>query len=672
MKSRSRVKDLPAVRVADLFCGAGGSSTGLAQACEQMGVAYSLTAVNHWDVAIATHSKNHPEAKHLLTEVDQLQAGALSADGVLDILWASPSCSEHSYAKGGHNIDDQKRCSAWAIAREVERYLPAVAIVENVPPFRNWGPTELSRDRNGVPKLDKHGDVIKRPIKARRGETYRAWFAAIEALGYTGSARVINAADFGAPQTRARLFIAFTAPGIKFEWPRETHGAPGSLEVTAGLRQPWRGSREIINRDLPIHSIFDRKKPLAENTLRRIMVGAQRYWGEAFLVILRRHADARSLDLPLQTVAAQAQHMGLADVALRQLVSSNGANAIPRPTDKPGPTVTAEGSRSFHLYESKITPLVSGNCSDAIPQPEGDPVGAVTAKGYKFVVAPTMRPIIGANRTNNTPRSDDEPAPPPTTGGGVFIAEPAAFVLGQQSNSAPRHTKLPSPTVATGGKISVVESKVIVLGQHGGGVARPGSEPFSTIATDGYVRIFEPVVLDVRHGERPHQPKLPGDPLGTVTGKNGVGIGEASLHRVEIAEPFVVSFAERDGKGSGKRITSPKTPENPLGAVITRDRFALCEPSVELLASLPDDAPKDRIFVGSDGVLYLLDIRFRMLEPEELALAQSFPPDYVFTGAKCRKTAQIGNAVPVCVARALMTQAILALRGPKGALRLVA
>lgn len=659
MRQRSKVKDLPAVRVADLFCGAGGSSTGLAQACEHMGVPYSLTAVNHWDVAIATHSKNHPEAKHLLTEVDQLQAGALSADGVLDILWASPSCSEHSYAKGGHNIDDQKRCSAWAIAREVERYLPAVVIVENVPPFRNWGPTELARDRHGVPKIDKHGEVIKRPIKSRRGETYRAWFAAIEALGYSGSARVINAADFGAPQSRARLFIAFTAPGIKFEWPQESHGAPGSLEVTAGLRQPWRGSREIINRDLPIQSIFDRKKPLAENTLRRIMVGAQRYWGDPFLVILRRYANARSLDLPAPTVAARAQHMGLAEVSLQQLVSSNGSKAIPRPSDSPSPTLTAEGARSYHLYEADIEPLISGNCSDAVPQPGAQPVGAVTAKGYKFVVAPELRAIVGANRTNNTPRTDEEPAPPPTTCGGIFVAEPAAFVLGQQSNSAPRDTKTPAPTVATGGKIAVVESNVIVLGQHGGGVARSGDEPLSTIATDGYVRVFETVVVDIRHGGRPHQPKVPADPLGTVTAKNGVGIGEA------VAEPLAVSSAKSHGKRSVKRAIYPATDE-PGGVIM------LSEPSAETLASLPADAPKDRIFLGSDGILYLLDIRFRMLEPEELALAQDFPRDYKFTGAKWRKTAQIGNAVPVCVARALMTQAILALRGPKGALRLVA
>lgn len=137
------------LKVGDLYCGAGGSSTGLAAACAEYGVPYALTAVNHWDVAIATHSANHPAAKHIRTDVDRLLYRDLSADGRLDLLWASPSCVEHSYAKGGNNIDDQNRVSAWAIVREAERYRPRIIIVENVPPFRNWGPVEVTNKGMG-------------------------------------------------------------------------------------------------------------------------------------------------------------------------------------------------------------------------------------------------------------------------------------------------------------------------------------------------------------------------------------------------------------------------------------------------------------------------------------------------------------------------------------------
>lgn len=646
------------LQVADLFCGAGGSSTGLAQACEDLRVEYQLTAVNHWDIAIATHSANHPNVNHLKSEVDKLTAGELSERGYLDILWASPACTEHSYAKGGHSIDEQKRHSAWAIVREAERYRPKIIIVENVPPFRNWGPTEPVFHKNGRPKLDKKGHQVYRPIKARKGETYRAWFSAMESAGpgYIGRADLINAADYGESQSRVRLFMVFTAPGIDFEWPTPEYGPPDSLEVAAGKRKPWNGARKILNRSYPMESMFERDKPLAENTVRRIAVGAVRYWGEPYLVILRRHADARGLDLPIPTVAAGGSHMGLAQPALRPLVCSNGSNAIPRPDNQPGPTITAQGGRAMHLY------------------------------------APVLRPIVGANRTHNVPVSDEEPTPNLTTahGGGIYVAQPQAILLGQQSNSVARDESQPIPTVATGGKISVAEPVAIVLGQHGGGVARSEEQPMSTVSTDGYVRLFQPVIIDVRHGDRPHQPKLGAQPLGAITSKNGFATAEA----------VIVSYAERDGVGSGKEPAPPKTEDEPLGTVMTRDRFgmaepmiiayhgesksgglhvprtgddplnavctnnqfALVEPTAEVLDSLPADAPRDRIFQGTDGRLYLFDILFRMLQPSELARAQGFPEDYVFTGSKEAQTAQIGNAVPVAVAKALMRQAIIALR----------
>lgn len=650
--------DTRPLRVADLFCGAGGSGVGLAQACEQLGVPYRLTAVNHWEIAIATHRVNHPNVKHLKAEVDKLRSGDLCEDGALDIMWASPSCTEHSYAKGGHSIDDQKRHSAWAIVREVERYRPQIVIVENVPPFRNWGPTEPVFNADGSPKLDKKGEQVRRPIKTRKGEIYRAWFAAMESLGYTGRADLLNAADYGEPQSRVRLFVVFTVPGLEYHWPEPTHGAPDSLEVVAGLREPWRGAREIIKRDLPIESIFERDDPLAENTLSRIGVGADRFWGAAFLLILERHARARGLHLPLADGINEHGYLPLADGALRPLVSGNASAAVPRPDNRPGPTVTAQGGRAMHLYEPVLRPLLSGNSSEAIPRPDTAPAPTVTAQGYQCTFEAEMRPIVGANRTHNVPATDEEPAPNLTTahGGGLYVAEPTA----------------------------------IVLGQHGGGVARPDSSPMSTIATDGYVRVFEPVIVDVRHGDRPHRPRTGKDPVTTVTSKNGVGVGEA----------LIVSYAERDGKGSGKKVSVPKPAgADPLGTVMTRDRFAvaepfivsyhgksatggthvpremdqpintvdtnnrfaLCVPSLEVLNSLPADAPKERIFVGTDGNLYLLDIRFRMLQPAELARAQGFPEDYVFTGSKSDQTAQIGNAVPVGVARALLREAIVCL-----------
>lgn len=537
----SAAQDVRPLEVADLFCGAGGSSTGLAQACDELNVEYSLTAVNHWDVAIATHAANHPTANHLRAEVDKLEARALSERGYLDILWASPACTEHSYAKGGHNIDDQKRHSAWAIPREAERYRPKIVIVENVPPFRNWGPTEPVFHENGRPKLDKKGEHVYRPIKKRKGETYRAWFSAIESLGYDGRADLLNAADYGEPQSRIRLFMVFTMPGIAFEWPQPEFGAPGSLEVAAGQRKTWRGAREILNRSYPMGSIFERDKPLAENTLRRIAVGAQRFWGDPYLVILRRHADSRGIDLPTPTVAARGQHMGLAQQILRPLVSSNGSHANLRP-GQPVPTITAAGARSYQYFEAGVRPLICNGTSGAIPRSDGEPGPTVTAEGYQWTIAAQMRPIV--------------------------------------------------------------------LGQ----------------------------------------PKPSDEPLGTVVTRDRFGV----------AEPMIIAY-HGESKSGGVHI--PRTGADPLNAVCTNNQLALLTPTTEVLDALPVNAPKERIFQGTDGRLYLFDILFRMVQPPELARAQGFPEDYVFTGTKEAQTAQIGNAVPVAVAKALMRQAVIALRG---------
>jgi DNA (cytosine-5)-methyltransferase 1 len=244
------------IRVCDLFCGAGGSSTGLARACEEMGVPFQLTAVNHWNVAIATHTANHPDSRHWLLDIDKAKAFTLVPERELDIMWASPSCTEHSYAKGGNDVDDQMRASAWAIPRLAEPLRPKIIIVENVPPFRNWGPVEPVLGRNGKPKLDKDGKPIHRPIKARKGETFRAWFSAIESLGYTGQWWLLNSADYGEAQTRIRWFGVFTLPGVAFERPSETHARRGDPSLM-GERAPWRAAREIIDLGLSERSIFE-------------------------------------------------------------------------------------------------------------------------------------------------------------------------------------------------------------------------------------------------------------------------------------------------------------------------------------------------------------------------------------------------------------------------------
>ncbi|MGH2607539.1 MAG: DNA cytosine methyltransferase, partial [Tepidiformaceae bacterium] len=253
----------PRVRACDLFCGAGGSSTGLLRACQRLGLEVQLVAVNHWKEAIDTHELNHPGVYHLhedLAAIDPRRALADAGLGTtLDLLWASPECTSFSYSRGGRPISEQSRASAWHPLKWCDQLNVKMFVIENVPAFRSWGPT----DRN------------HRPIKARRGETYRQYLDLFRAMGYTVEARVLNAADYGAAQTRKRLFIIGVKGARPIRWPQPSHAPVGS--IAPGL-QPWRGAKEIIDWSVRGTSIFNRKKPHARKTLERILIGGEKYW----------------------------------------------------------------------------------------------------------------------------------------------------------------------------------------------------------------------------------------------------------------------------------------------------------------------------------------------------------------------------------------------------------
>ena len=231
------------IYAADLFCGAGGTSAGLMKACEALGLDdIRLLAINHWDVAIMSHSANHPGATHLCESLDNVDPRKAVPGGRLDILCASPECTHHSIARGGRPCSDQGRASAWHILRWAEALYIDNILVENVREFINWGP--LGADR--------------RPTKSRKGATFTAFVTALESLGYRVEWRILNAADYGDPTTRQRLFL-LARRGIREEvWPRPTHSAKTSDTFFNTDLKPWRSAREIIDWSLESKSIFKR------------------------------------------------------------------------------------------------------------------------------------------------------------------------------------------------------------------------------------------------------------------------------------------------------------------------------------------------------------------------------------------------------------------------------
>ena len=234
--------------VVDSFAGGGGASTGIELA---LGRSPDI-AINHDPEAIAQHAANHPETRHYTESVWAVDPREACGGRPVGLAWFSPDCCHFSRAKGTTPVRKEIRGLAWVVIRWAQAVRPRVIVLENVEEFETWGPV-----------------VDGRPCPARRGETFRYWHAKLESLGYRVEWRSLVAADYGAPTTRKRLYLIARCDGQPIVWPEPTHGARRP--------KPWRSAAECIQWELPCPSIFDRARPLAEKTLRRVAAGIDRY-----------------------------------------------------------------------------------------------------------------------------------------------------------------------------------------------------------------------------------------------------------------------------------------------------------------------------------------------------------------------------------------------------------
>jgi DNA (cytosine-5)-methyltransferase 1 len=406
--------------VVDMFCGAGGESTGIMQAAQERGMKVNLTAINHWERAITTHATNHPSAEHICESVERIDPTKAVPGHKLDLLWASPECTHHSIARGGRPRSDQSRASAWEILKWLSELYVKRVIIENVPEFLSWGP------------LDEAGH----PIKSQKGKTFNAFVLSLQSLGYTVDWKILTAADYGDPTTRRRLFIQAVRGNKKILWPQITH--IDGMENLMGYK-PWRPARDIIDWSIPGTSIFDRKKPLADATIRRIAAGIEKYWkdyAKPFLAILYGTSTVQSLDLPLPAITCSGAHHALIRPVPLLLGQQSGAAA--RPVDQPTPTVATAGAISviepfitrFHGGEGSerrnhsvddplptldtsnrygiVTPLILEYYGNGKADPVSEPLGTVTTKDRFALLEPFLLPNEGFYRGNQA-RTLDKP-----------------------------------------------------------------------------------------------------------------------------------------------------------------------------------------------------------------------------------------------------------------------
>lgn len=437
------------IRAADLFAGAGGASTGLRLACQQLGAPLDLVAVNHWPIAVETHSRNHPEVRHFCAPVESLDPRVAVPGGKLDLLIAAPECTHHSTARGGKPINDQSRASAWHILRWLELLRVDAVLIENVPEFRTWGP------------LGAHG----RPLKSKKGVIFEQFLKALEGYGFTVEYRILNAADYGEATTRRRLFIQARRKG-GVTWPEPTHSRSGAKSLLRGTRH-WRAAREVIDWTIQGESIFSRKKPLAPTTMRRIVEGLKRFGGpelQPFIVAFYSEkqgesARGRSLNEPLPTITGSPR-FGVAQPFLVPFKSErDGQRTRVHSVDDPVPTVTA-GATGFGLVEPFVVEL-SGTGPDNLPRSARSvdaPLGTIRASGTHHAL---VEPFLLGQHGGATARPVSEPAPTVTTDGAIALIEPyLTQYYGSGSGLLPRSVQEPMPTVTAKDRFALVEPRL--------------------------------------------------------------------------------------------------------------------------------------------------------------------------------------------------------------------
>lgn len=469
--------------IVDNFAGGGGASTGI-----EMAIGRSVDiAINHDPDAIAMHTINHPGTLHYCESVFDVDPVKATAGRPVDLAWFSPDCKHFSKAKGGKPVSREIRGLAWVVIRWAMRVRPRVIMLENVEEFKTWGPVVECPDTGAA-----------WPCPERKTETFKAFVAMlsggidaehpalqecadvlglvdtaklIRGLGYKVEWRELRACDYGAPTIRKRLFMVARCDGQPIVWPEPTHGAPDSAAVIAGQLQPYRTAAECIDWSIPCPSIFERKRPLAENTMRRIAKGIQRFVidaAEPFIVTCNHSGDhfrGQGLDKPFNTILASRDAHGLVVPTLTPFITehANASHQRNMPADEPLRTVCAE-VKGGHF--AVVAPVIARQFGKSVGHPVTEPSGSITAGGGGY------------------------------TGPGASLAEPAHTVTTVDHHAlvTSNLVKLrgtckdgqpvtePMPTVTAGGN-HVGEVRAFLLKYYGTNIGHQLNEPLQTVTT---------------------------------------------------------------------------------------------------------------------------------------------------------------------------------------------
>jgi DNA (cytosine-5)-methyltransferase 1 len=467
--------------VVDLFAGGGGASEGIKQALGRD----PDVAVNHDPEAVAMHVANHPGAEHFCESVFRVNPCRVTRNQPVGLLWASPDCTHHSKAKGGKPVSSGRRGLAWVVVKWARRVRPRVIALENVEEFADWGP--LTADG--------------KPCEVRKGQTFQQWCAQLERLGYRVESRVLRACDYGAPTIRKRLFVLARRDGRSIVWPKETHGPADSLPVRRKKQQPYRTAAEIIDWSLPVPSIFERKRPLAEATQRRIATGVKRFVidaAEPFIVGVggrMGQSRPRGVSEPLQTITTKADSCVVVPTLIQTGYGERPGQA-PRVLDlhQPLGTVVAGGSK-----HALVAAFLAKHYGGVVGTRIDKPLGTVTTVDHHSLVAAHMINLKGSDRRA---RSANEPLST-VCAGGTHAGLVAAFMApyyGSGSGLTGRDLREPAPTITTRDRLQLVTVQIDGATYVIGDIGMRMLQPPELFRAQGFPDDYR---IDIEHNGKP-------------------------------------------------------------------------------------------------------------------------------------------------------------------------
>lgn len=591
--------------IIDNFAGGGGASTGIEFATGRAVDA----AINHDPDAILMHRTNHPQTRHYCESVWDVDPWEVTRGRSVGLAWFSPDCKHFSKAKGSKPVDRNIRGLAWIVLKWAGTVKPRVIILENVEEFQTWGPVRKGK-----------------PVKSRRGETFRKWKEQLQALGYEIDHRELVAADYGAPTIRKRFFLIARCDGKPIIWPERTHAPKDSEEVKNGKCKPWRGAAEIIDWTIPCPSIFDTTdeikekygiravRPLAVNTQKRIARGIEKFVlqnKEPFIVPIgygeRKGQAPRVHDIkePVSTVVSSGKQY-LCQPELSPFivqVNHKGEQFRGQELKEPIPTIT--GKHGYGLATPVMTAIAVSKAEQCLAMPSL--IQYHTEQSERVRGQGMDEPIMTLDAANRY---------------GLSVAYLAEYF----QNGRPLDVNSPLHTSTTKDRECLCMAHMEKF--FSGGYTGNGSDantPLGTVTAvdhNGLVETFISKFYKTGIGQKPDEP------LHTVTTSAGhFGIVTVKMNRLEMNLHHWNEVRELLNAYCG---------------------YAIAEDEILLL--------------DVDGTLYFIsDIGLRMLTPRELYAANGFPPDYIidhdYTGKAYGKTKQVarcGNAVPPPFAEALV------------------